>query len=187
VELLAPPDPAQAAALAAMLAEAADLEETYRADVHAAQRDLGLALRLRPRDASIAARFRRVAALVAPAARPAPAAPAPPPPEPPPPEPESATFAGDEQLVQTLTDRLRADPRDHATAMALAGALERLGRDLDLVALLSARLDEGDAAERREVGPLRRAAFLPLAAEASAEGRASEADLYTSMAEAGEE
>ena len=35
--------------------------------------------------------------------------------------------------------------------MALAGALERLGRDMDLLALLSARLDEGDPDERDEV------------------------------------
>jgi hypothetical protein len=183
-----------------MLGEAADLEETERADLHAAQRDLGLALRLRPRDGAIAARFRRVAALVA---RAVPAVPAEAPaesaeetrltlsPEPPEPlpseEPAPPEGPGDEQLVQDLSDRLRADPRDHASAMSLAGALERLGRDLDLLSLLSARLDEGDAAERREVLPMRRRALLRLAAEARAEGRGGEAELYESMAEAGEE
>ncbi len=137
VELVAPLDADGAAALAAMLAEAADLEERERGDVHAAQRSLGLALRLRPRDPGLAARFRRVAALVvgaAPSAR-APEPPPPPPPTPPPPvavEDEGADHdeADDEQRVQSLTDRLRADPHDHASAMALAGALERLGRDL---------------------------------------------------------
>ena len=90
--------------------------------------------------------------------------------------------ADDERLVQELTDRLRGDPRDHATAMALAGALERLGRDLDLLALLSARLDEGDEDERREVTPLRRAVLLRLAREARDAGRASEGELYEMMA-----
>jgi tetratricopeptide (TPR) repeat protein len=198
VELLSPPEPDQAAALAAMLCEAADLEELERADVHAAQRDLGLALRLRPRDGAIAARFRRVAALVArPAPVPAPPIPAPPAvsveePAPPSERPESAPpapepdDASDEQLAQELTDRLRANPRDHASAMALAGALSRLGRDLDLLALLSARLDEGDDAERHEVLPLRRAVLLRLAAEARAAGRDSEGELYEMMAESGE-
>src|SRR4029077_7960964 len=65
VELLAPEDADRAAALAAMLAEAAEIEERERGDVHAAQRSLGLALRLRPRAGGIASRFRRVAGLVA--------------------------------------------------------------------------------------------------------------------------
>ncbi len=94
VELVAPAGADRAASLAALLAEAAEIEERDRGDAHAAQRDLGLALRLRPRDGSLAARFRRVAALVT---RTAPAAPVPvapaahagapaaPPPEPPPP------------------------------------------------------------------------------------------------------
>ena len=178
VELLAPPDADHAAALAALLAEAADIEERERGDLHAAQRSLGLALRMRPRDPGIGARFRRVAAMVA---RPAPIAPEPAPIAAPPP-PEEHDEADDDRLAQELTDRLRADPRDHATAMKLAAALERLGRDLDLLALLSARLDEGDLAERREVTPLRRKALQRLAAEARAAGRASEGELYEMMA-----
>src|SRR5262249_10495959 len=155
-----------------------------RGDLHAAQRDLGLALRLRPRDGTLASHFRRVAALVARTA-PAAAAPVPTPeettgegaltdvPPPPPDEPEE----DDERLAQELTARLRADPRDHATAMKLAGALERLGRDMDLLALLSARMEEGDAEERREAAPKRRAVLMRLAATARAEGRASEGEL----------
>ena len=86
-----------------------------------------------------------------------------------------------------LTDRVRADPHDHASAMKLAGALERLGRDMDSVGLYSARMDEGDDAERREVAPLRRAVLLRLAAAARAAGRDGEADLYEMMAAAGED
>jgi len=190
VELVIPLDAERAASLAAMLVEAADVEERDRGDVHAAQRDLGLALRLRPRDGALASRFRHVAALVArtapAAAVPATSAPAAAPPDSVLPAiettPPDQSEADDEQLAQTLTDRLRADPRDHASAMRLAGALERLGRDLDLLALLSARLDEGDPDERREVAPLRREVLLRLAREAREAGRASEGELYEMMA-----
>jgi hypothetical protein len=66
--------------------------------------------------------------------------------------------------------------------MELAGALERLGRDMDLLALLSARLDEGSAEERADVAPLRRAVLRRLATAAHAAGRTSEAELYEMMA-----
>ncbi len=195
IALLVPSTPDNAAGLAAMLVEAAEIEERERGDVHAAQLSLGLALRLRPRDPGVAARFRRVAALVVGTAprQPPPAAPEPSPPAPveaPPQQPEEQAprdEADDEQSVQQLTDRLRGNPRDHATAMALAGALTRLGRDLHLLALLSARLDEGDPDERREVAPLRRAALLRLAHEAREAGRASEGELYEMMAASGED
>ncbi|WP_437567847.1 tetratricopeptide repeat protein [Sorangium sp. So ce542] len=271
------------AAVAALLAEAAEIEERSRGDLLAAQRHLGLALRLRPRDPEIAAAFRRVSGELAPAAAPprgagpgpaprprateqrievhvpapprrrsippepvvvapppapspplapaaiartpavaAPLAPAPapriaPPPAPPiaprdpglldemptfdssdtstdlpdmPPVPNSVTLAegqapfarafgvDDELLAERLADRLRADPTDHGVAMALADVLERLGRDLDLLALLSARLEEGDEAARQEVAPRRRDVLARLAARARAEGRAAEAELY---------
>jgi hypothetical protein len=177
-----------------MLSEAAEIEERERGDVHAATRDLGLALRLRPRDTALASRFRRVAALVARAA-PAAAAPAPAPEETfsegaltdVPPPPEETGEDDDERLAQELTDRLRANPRDHATAMKLAGALELLGRDLDLLALLSARMEEGDAEERREAAPKRRAVLMRLAENARVEGRVSEGELYEMMAASAEE
>src|SRR5262249_8480710 len=64
VEIAPPLAPDRAAAIAAILREAADIEERERGDLHAAQRLLGLALRLRPRDRSLGAVFRRVAAEV---------------------------------------------------------------------------------------------------------------------------
>jgi hypothetical protein len=67
--------------------------------------------------------------------------------------------------------------------MELAAVLERLGRDLDLLALLSARMDEGDDDTRFEVAPLRREVLLRLARTARNEGRASEAELYEMMAD----
>ncbi len=191
------------AAIAAMLVEAAAIEERERFDHHAAQRLLGLALRLRPRDRTLAAEFRRVAALAAPAPRVIPKAPptiesetqsiepdldldpAPAPALAPDFEdtPHSEHDAEDEALAQTLTDRLRGNPDDHAIAMELAAVLVRLGRDLDLLALLSARMDEGDDDARLEVAPLRREVLLRLALTARREGRASEAELYEMMAD----
>ncbi|WP_437686589.1 tetratricopeptide repeat protein [Sorangium sp. So ce176] len=259
------------AAVAAMLAEAAEIEERSRGDLLAAQRHLGLALRLRPRDPGVLASFRRVSGEIAPhqAAPPAAAAPIPSPPRPrateqrievhvpaprrrtlppepvviasapaapplvprppaaptpvdrglldwPPvapvdpglieemptldngdtstelnaPGPPSVTLAegqspllrgfalDDELLADRLADRLRADPTDQGVAMALADVLARLGRDLDLLALLSARMDEGDEATRQEVAPRRRDVLARLAARARGEGRDAEAELY---------
>ena len=209
VDLAPELDADRRSSIAAMLVEAAAIEERERSDYHATQRLLGLALRLRPRDRAVAAEFRRVATLalspvaaLAPTPRAAWAPPAPPSeisPIPPPiafepdepDEPDEPidldeptdTSAEDEALAQKLTDRLRGDPDDHAIAMELAAVLERLGRDLDLLSLLSARMDEGDDDARAEVAPLRRAVLLRLARAARDEGRASEAELYEMMAD----
>jgi hypothetical protein len=61
--------------------------------------------------------------------------------------------------------------------------LTRLGRDLELLALLSARLEEGGEAERADLLPRRREVLARLAEVARAEGRASEAELYELMAD----
>ena len=203
-----------APAIGAMLAEAARIEERERGDLLAAQRHLGVALRLRPRDPAVLAAFRRVAGEVARAAPAAPRARA---------EeagagvgdaeeaeakaPETAEAwnvpatalaarggaapverrpapiapADDEVLVERLTDRLRADPDDHRTALALADALARLGRDLDLLALLSARMEEGGDEVREELAPLRHEVLQRLATQAREAGRPSEAELYEMM------
>jgi tetratricopeptide (TPR) repeat protein len=214
VEIAPSVDEDRAGFLAALLVEAAEIEERERADLVSAQRHLGVALRLRPRDRAIAAAFRRVAGEVVRAAKAgmpqeiargpvratAAAVRPPPPPPPPPPSPPPLRAdiiseppvdldidapeanPGDELLAERLTDRVRADPNDHGAAMELADVLERLGRDLDLLSLLSARLDEGDEEARRDVAPRRRAVLLRLAAQARAEGRSSEAELYEMMA-----
>ena len=76
---------------------------------------------------------------------------------------------------------MRASPHDRAAVLALCGALERLGRDLELFALLSARMDEGDAEEVAALAPRRRAVLVRLAERARAAGHASEAELYEMM------
>ena len=90
--------------------------------------------------------------------------------------------AADEAEVQRLTERLRADPDDLRIALALADLLDRLGRDLDLLSLLSARMEEGDDEVREVMAPRRRVVLLRLEASARAAGRASEAELYELMA-----
>jgi hypothetical protein len=195
-----------AAAAATLLMEAAQIEERERGDWLSVQRHLGLALRLRPRDRAIAAAFRRAASEVARAApkpparaeehagpadertsigapeetyadsRHAGAVTAPRAPARPREAPEE-----DEVLVERLSDRLRADPSDHATVIALADVLTRLERHLDLLALLSARMEEGDDEVRRELAPRRRAVLDRLARGARAAGRDSEAELYEAM------
>lgn len=231
VDLAPALEEARAVEVASFLREAAEIEEDRLDDLLAAQRLLGLALRLRPRDRGLGAAFRRVAAEAmargraeapAPPASPTPISPrlaaprlsprskAPEVPELPEQVPEpvrrhmsrppTASFlqgvfedealtdevytasAVDEQRVQDLTARVRADPDDHANAMALADALARLGRDLDLLALLSARMEEGDDTVRQEVLPRRRAVLLRLAEAARGAGRVLEAELYENMA-----
>lgn len=89
---------------------------------------------------------------------------------------------GDEQLVEQLSQKLRADPNDEAVAQQLAEVLERLGRDLDLLALVSARLDEAPV-ELHAAWRQRRSAVLKRLSEtARAEGRIDEASLYESLA-----
>ena len=189
----------EAARVAALLVEAAEIEERDRGDLTAAQRHLGLALRLRPRDRAIAGAFRRVAARTAAPAAPERARPAvPPQPEPsaggaieteeghhetlpPGDDLERPDPAADERLVEQLSNRIRADPADAEAALALADVLERLGRDLDLLALLSARIDEGDAALVRDLTPRRRHVLARLAAAARDAGRLAEAELYEAM------
>ncbi len=99
---------------------------------------------------------------------------------------EDSALAEDEALAERLSDRLRGNPRDRATVLALADVLDRLGRDLELFALLSARMDEGDDDERRALAPARRAVLARLADRARAAGNGSEAELYEMMLAGGE-
>jgi hypothetical protein len=200
VERLGDAAPERRAELAAWLAEAARFEELERGDLVAARRHLGAAVRVRPHDRGLVAELRRVSrALETPApAPPARAAPAldvraelEPDDDTPPlnielgelgaPTDDEGASADEEALVERLSDRLRADPSDRETVLALAAALARLRRDLDLLALVSAQIDEGDDALRAELAPMRREALIRLAAAAHDKGRTSEAELYEAM------
>lgn len=95
--------------------------------------------------------------------------------------------ASDEVLAEQLADRLRANPADHETARELAEVLERLGRDHELLALLSAGIDEGGAERRVELTKKRREVLARLVAASRAAGRHDEAELYALMLERGDE
>ena len=184
----------RARAIAGWLVEGSRIEDERCGDRGAALRLLGLALRLCPRDRSIGAAFRRLAAEHAKRGAPAPEAPVEEArsasvldvafeeePRPPSSEPEAFGGAEDEAAIERLSEKLRADPNDRAVAIELAERLARLGRDLDLLALLSAQMEDGDDALRIELSPRRREVLSRLAASARDKGRASEAEIYESM------
>jgi tetratricopeptide (TPR) repeat protein len=80
--------------------------------------------------------------------------------------------------IEDLTRRLQADARDDAVADELAALLEQAGRGHELLALLSARLEDATPERRKELAPRARATLERLAAEADAAGRRDEAALY---------
>jgi hypothetical protein len=149
-------------------------------DAVAAQRHLGVALQLLPRDGKILSLFREAASEAARAfgeparealaekrgAARAPDADAPDP-------------AQDEERAARLLDRLRGDPENHGVALELAHVLARLGRDLDLFALLSARLEDATDETRPELLPLQRAVLDRLLAQARRDRRADDEHVYS--------
>jgi tetratricopeptide (TPR) repeat protein len=173
----------RAAPMAALLREGAEFASTRMGDWLAAQRHLAAALRLRPRDAEILRAYRAIGEQIS---RPlsesvtddqapesgAPVVQA----DPILLEPEmDAEVAG---RIDELTRRLQADARDDAVAEELASLLERAGRGHELLALLSARLEDASPERRAELAPRARAALDRLATEAEKAGRADEASLY---------
>jgi tetratricopeptide (TPR) repeat protein len=191
-------DDARTQAVAALLREAADVERTRLHDPLAAQRHLAAALRLRPRDAELLRAYRDVGALVArDAAGPESAPEAD---EAPLPfddaEEKSATHRTvserpgldlslpaevDAELaarIDDLTRRLQGNPADDAVADELAALLEQAGRGHELLALLSARLEDATPERRVVLAPMAKSALERLATEATSAGRHEEAALY---------
>ncbi|MBL9021026.1 MAG: hypothetical protein JNL21_02450 [Myxococcales bacterium] len=178
--------------LAAALRELAKLEEQLLDDPRAAERDLALAVRLEPSNREASRELRRIAGAAA--ASPPPAEPLPraEPPRPAPPviaPPAAETLAptsepepiDDELLVDQLTERLRAAPSDRDNAARLAELLERLGRDMELLALVSGQYEESEGPDRAFFEAERDRVLRRLAETARREGRADEAALYESM------
>jgi cellulose synthase operon protein C len=160
---------------AAWLVEAARFERGIKHDALAAQRHLAVALQLLPRDGKILSAFREVAATASSAGHelalgaPAPAS-----------LPAASPYpVHDEELAQTLTDRLRGDPANHAIALELADVLARLGRHLELFALLSARLEDATDDVRPDLLPRQREVLERLVEQAHLEKRADEERIYS--------
>ena len=187
------------ASAARWLAEAARFERDEKRDARAAEAYLDLALRLAPHDEEVSAAVRAAVA------QPQPLAPEPravveedveeAPVVIPKSQPlsslslpqvsfeeevggDAAPSFEDEQRVETLEQRLRADPQNHRIALELADLLAKLKRDLDLFALLSARLEEATSEERADLVPRQRAVLERLIETAQKEGREDEASLY---------
>ncbi len=143
--------------------------EREQQDVPAAERHLAVALRASPRDPALGAEYREAASALASSRRrerPASA------------EAEPFDEAAAMQRADQLEAALRGDPDNPELARSLLDVLERLGRDRELYALLSARLEDADASERDWLVPRAREVLARLESEATGSGRDDEARLY---------
>jgi tetratricopeptide (TPR) repeat protein len=89
-----------------------------------------------------------------------------------------------ELRVEALTRTLQGDPNNDPVVDELVGLLSKLGRSMDLLALLSARLEDAPSDRREALLPKHREVLLTLEREARAEGREAEADLFKMAREA---
>jgi hypothetical protein len=93
---------------------------------------------------------------------------------------ESAVFDEAEATarVEELTAQLRARPEDDAVVDELSRLLTALDRGFDLLALLSARLEDAPPETRARLLPRQRRVLGSLAEEADRDGRAAEAAVF---------
>ena len=186
-----------------LLVEAADLHRSRLHDPLAVQRYLAAALALRPHDTELRRAYREMGAVVVDGEREARAPVSDRVPFPDVEEgsavhpssttersfdldlalaPEEAPTTDEdvraEARAEELTRRLQANPADDATADELATLLERLGRGHELLALVSARIEDAGAERRAKLAPQARSVLARLAAQAEAGGRLDEAALY---------
>jgi tetratricopeptide (TPR) repeat protein len=149
-----------------LLVEGANLQRFQLQDLRGAQRYLAAALRLGPHDPELRRAYRELGALLVDAASTA-----------------GGHVADEAQAaarVDDLTRRLHADPRDDLAAEELASLLQSLHRGHELLALLSARLEDATPERRNVLAPRARAALERVASEADMQGRLEEAALYRS-------
>lgn len=88
------------------------------------------------------------------------------------------------ERVEVLTALLRADPTRDDVVDELVSALTLLGRGLELLALLSARLEDAPPERREALAVHQRAVLLRLETDARDAGRNEEASLYAMSREA---
>lgn len=156
------------------LRQAASFEREVKRDLAATERHLAVALRLRPHDERIAGEYRRAAAALAG-----------------PEAPEALqrvhaehddetafTYVGDEQLAEELRAQVLAAPADEQARRRLVEVFERLHRDEELFALLSAQREEADEALARQLKPHLVRVLRRLVTRMREEGRLAEQDLY---------
>jgi tetratricopeptide (TPR) repeat protein len=168
IEFFSQPEPGWSS----LLCEAARFERDVQGDPVAAERHLAVALRVAPRDRAVADAYRQAASVLAARARSSRAEPAVLPP---------ATVESEAELeheIARLEAGLRANPDDPHLAEHLANLLDQAGRQAELFALLSARLEEGAPEERVRLLPRARGVLEKLLGDATRQGHASEAELY---------
>ncbi|MFO0665825.1 MAG: tetratricopeptide repeat protein [Polyangiaceae bacterium] len=168
------------------LMEAARFEHSRRGDVDLSRTHLELALRIAPRDSVLRAELAALLAKATPEQAPAvpvsePVAhvPATPAKVEEPWNPDAA-----EQRVEVLKRQLEGSPDDDAIVDELSDLLTKLGRGMELLAVLSARLEDAAPERRKELLPKQRAVLERLEREATEKGHASEAELYRMAREA---
>lgn len=178
----------------AWLLEAATFE-AERGAVEAAQRHAGAALAIAPDNVEVASFYRALGERLAQGATTREQLPAPRPvsvekpvklPEKPAPAraPASYSEAEAEERVEVLRRKLEGDPTDDAVIDELIDLLRHLGRSMELLAVLSARLEDAPSERRAELLPRHREVLTALEAEAREAGREAEADLFKMAREA---
>lgn len=177
------------------LDEAARFEE-LRGDLQASQRHLAVAIGIAPADGAIGERYRSIGERIAARARVASGArehetpPAPrevvslEPLEPLGDREHAPDEAEAEMRVESLTRTLQGNPSNDAVVDELVVLLTRLGRSMELLALLSARLEDAPSGRREALLPKHRDVLSTLEREARAAGRHGEADLFKMAREA---
>ena len=155
-------DPLLRARIRELLLEAIAFESGR--DRALAQSHGAVALRIFPQDAGVQAAYRQAYDT----------GPAAPKTEPPPaPEPED-----DESRAEELLSRFHRAPDDDAIVDELSSVLARLGRSHELLALLSARLEEATPERRTRLLPLQLAVLARLERDARQNGHDNEAQLF---------
>jgi len=96
-------------------------------------------------------------------------------------EPDDALAEEVRGEISRLEAAVRAAPDDEDAALRLAELLEREGRDAELFAFVSARLEDSGEAERARWLPIASAAAERLERAANGAGRAEEAALYAAF------
>ena len=89
-----------------------------------------------------------------------------------------------EARVESLTRTLQGDPNNDTVVDELVVLLSRLGRSMELLALLSARLEDAPPDRRDALLPKHREVLATLEHEARTAGREAEADLFKMAREA---
>ncbi len=156
------------------LVTASRFEEVERRDLRAAERHIVVALQLAPTDPQLRDRAKSLQSLGA--------------------RSDSADELGARgvspltieeapvqrmETIESLTDKLRADPKNDAIVEELASLLEEEKRFHDLIALLAARIDEGGAHFQDRY----KRALTLAKADAEREGRGEDAFAFATMLE----